>query len=126
MYFVYLFHGQIHSVFGVFGGGWVCISHLGAHCIQNPSAEAVGTGATRLGACVNPGSETSVHDPPVVKLPRSPPTHTPLYPYVRYDLYGRRPLAAHEPELPQLPSASAGGADPVSSGASVSPDHLIT
>ena len=43
-----------------------------------------------------------------------------------YDLYGRRPLAAHEPEQVQLPSASAGGADPVSSGASVSPDHLIT
>ena len=59
-------------------------------------------------------------------LPRSSPPVTPLYPYVRYDLYGRRPLAAHEPELPQLPSASAGGADPVSSGASVSPDHLIT
>ena len=59
-------------------------------------------------------------------LPRSSPPVTPLYPYLRYDLSGRRPLAAHEPELPQLPSASAGGADPVSSGASVSPDHLIT
>ena len=44
-----------------------------AHCIRNPSRGGR-DGATRLGACVNPGSETSVHDPPVVKLPRSPPT----------------------------------------------------
>ena len=70
--------------------------------------------------------KTSVYDPSVVTLPRSSPPVTPLYPYVRYDLYGRRPHAAHEPERVQLPSASAGGADPVSSGASVSPDHLIT
>ena len=70
--------------------------------------------------------KTSVYDPSAVTLPRSSPPVTPLYPFVRYDLSGRRPLAAHEPVLPQLPSASAGGADPVSSGASVSPDHLIT
>ena len=62
----------------------------------------------------------------LLTLPRSSPPVSPLYPYVRYDLYGRRPHAAHEPEQVQLPSASAGGADPVSSGASVSPDHLIT
>ena len=67
-----------------------------------------------------------VYDLSAVTLPRSSPPVTPLYPYLRYDLSGRRPLAAPEPELLQLPSASAGGADPVSSGASVSPDHLIT
>ena len=29
VYFVYLFQGQIHSVFGVFASVHVCISHLG-------------------------------------------------------------------------------------------------
>ena len=34
VYFVYLFQGQIHSVFGVFASVDVCISHLGVPTLR--------------------------------------------------------------------------------------------
>ena len=97
-----------------------------AHCTRNPSRGG-GLGWPGSGHVITRDRKTSVYVRSVVTLPRSSPPVTPLYPYVRPDLYGRRPHAAH----PDLNERSChrprpGVPAPFPSAAPVSPDHLIT
>ena len=65
---------------------------------QRSTELLIGLGRPGSGHVLARDRKTSVYDPSAVTLPRSSPPVTPLYPYVRYDLSGRRPHAAH-PDL---------------------------
>ena len=103
-----------------------CSSHR-TDPLHSESESRRRVGSARLGACDNPGSENfgirSVRGDAAPVVPSR---------YPALSVRAARPVrtattrSASRPEQAQLPSASAGGADPVSSGASVSPDHLIT